>query len=67
MRIKDESGNIVPGMIKNSIGGIVVDNLTEYNRHKKQTELALEMQNLKTDMTEIKDMLKLLLLNKSKE
>lgn len=33
IRIKDQSGNIVPGLYKNELGAIVVNNNAEYQRY----------------------------------
>ncbi len=41
MRVKDESNNIIDGLIKTDIGGIIIDKSDSYNRyiqHKKQAE-----------------------------
>lgn len=38
LRVKDESGQIVRGVYKNSLGAILVDNQTEYEKYKRQQE-----------------------------
>lgn len=62
IRVKDVDGNIVPGLVKNGIG-LVVDSNEEYNKYKKDREMVLEIKRLKDEMSEIKEMLRVLTLN----
>ena len=62
IRVKDIDGNIIPGLIKNGIG-LIVDSNEEYNKYKKDKEMVLEIKQLKDEMSEIKEMLRVLTLN----
>lgn len=62
IRVKDVDGNIIPGLIKNGIG-LAVDSNEEYNKYKKDLEMVLEIKKLKDEMSEIKEMLRVLTLN----
>jgi hypothetical protein len=63
IKVKDDTGNIVPGLLKSSHGALVVQPDTAYDRYKKEKELSLEITNLKSEMADIKAML-LILVNK---
>jgi hypothetical protein len=70
LKVKDEYNNIIPNLMKNELGGIVVSKTAEYdqfmaqkNNANKLNSLENEINNIKEDMSEIKHLL-ITLLNK---
>jgi len=59
--IKDENGNVVPGLYKNNRGAIVVKNDQEYAQYMKDIQQQETINNVIKEMTEIKSMLHQLL------
>jgi hypothetical protein len=47
-RVKDEFGNIVPGLLKDERGALVVSDVGEYHKYKRQKEL-IEIQSGRID------------------
>jgi len=66
MRVKDIDGSVVPGLIKNSAGTIVVNSTVEYEKYKREIAAAAELNSLKAELDEIKSLLKILVLNNTK-
>ena len=64
LRIKDESGNILSGLYRNDVGAIIADESEEYHRYlfeKQRLEqinnLSDDVNSLKSEMKDIKNML----------
>lgn len=60
IKVKDEFGNVVPGLFKDSLGNIVVNDQSDYNRYiqeRQQTEtinnIIKEMRTLKQAVNEL--------------
>lgn len=68
IRVKDSQGNIIPGLFKDASGAIVVSDTTEFNKYKRQRDLALEQANqirdLKTELSDLKQLVQQLLESK---
>lgn len=62
IKVKDPTGNVVPGLVKNGIG-LVVSAEEEFLKYKRDRETAVEINKLKDDVSEIKTLLQQLLLN----
>ena len=57
LRVKDEFGNIVPGLFKDGLGNIIVKNDSEYNKYihaKQQHEI---INNLTKEVEELKNII----------
>lgn len=64
LRIKDENGSIVNGLYRTDCGSIINDDIDAYNKYmqKKQNleqinNLSTDLDNLKTEMLDIKTLL----------
>lgn len=62
LRVKDENGNIVPGLFKDSLGAIVVKNDSEYNRYLNEKKQQQTISNLTDQIAELKELVNNLLL-----
>lgn len=64
-RVKDESGNIIPGLLKDEKGALVVSDVSEYNKYKKQKEFmqsqSSKIDSLGKEVEELKRLIKQLL------
>lgn len=57
LRVKDQSGNIIPGLFKDSLGNIIVNNNSEYDKYiqaKQQHEI---INNLTKEVEELKQII----------
>lgn len=64
LKLQDESGNIVKGLLRDSLGGIVAERGPEYNKYiqeKKRLEqinnITNDLGKLQSEMSEIREML----------
>lgn len=64
LKLQDESGNTVKGLLRDPLGAIVAERGPEYNKYiqeKKRLEqinnITTDLCNLQTEMCEIKEML----------
>lgn len=64
LKIQDESGNIVKGLLRDPLGGIVAERGQEYNKYiqeKKRLEqinnITDDLGKLQSEMSEIREML----------
>lgn len=64
LRIKDENGVIIDGLYRTECGSIINDDLTAYNKYMQEKQnleqinnLSADMDNLKSEMTDIKSLL----------
>jgi hypothetical protein len=53
-KVKDESGNIVSGLLKDDRGSIVVEKNLEYSRHLKTKQQAETINKLTKEVDELK-------------
>lgn len=64
-RIKDENGNIVPGVIKTERGAIIVNDTSEFNKYKQQQQMMQEqrrrIENLSSEVETLKALVQQLL------
>lgn len=71
IRVKDDSDNIVTGLFKTEVGSIIVDKQSEYSKYLEEKQrvlrlntLELDINSIKQDLLETKELLLLLLKNK---
>ena len=50
-RVKDENGIIVPGVFKNDLGTVIIDDSAEFNKYKRHKELASDQSRKIHDLT----------------
>lgn len=60
IRVKDTSGNIIPGIYRTESGGLVVDKKEDYEKFKLQQSILLGQKNKIDNMSAEIDRLKLL-------
>lgn len=56
IRVKDQSGNIIPGLFKNGIGALVVKNDSEYDKYIQTKQQQEVINNLTQEVSELKTM-----------
>lgn len=65
MRVKDDQGNIIPGLYRASNGSIIVSDRDGYDKYVKQRDSILEQKTsiskLQTQVDELKEMIATLL------
>lgn len=61
LKVRDESGQIVQGIVKDSLGNLVVNSKAEFDKYKKAQELAADIAKLKTDVAYLMKMLQTLI------
>ena len=71
IRVKDDSDNIVAGLFKTEVGSIIVDKQSEYSKYLEEKQrvvrlntLESDINSIKQDLLETKELLLLLLKNK---
>lgn len=52
--VKDQNGNIVPGLFKDNLGTIAVKNDAEYRRYLREKKQAETINNLMKEVSELK-------------
>lgn len=57
LRVKDENGNIIPGLFKDSIGSIIVKDDSNYNAYVKQKQQQEIINNLTKEVSELKGLI----------
>lgn len=61
LKVRDESGQIIQGVVKDSLGNLVVNSKAEFDKYKKAQELATDIAKLKTDVAYLMKMVQTLL------
>lgn len=64
-QLKDENGNVVRGLAKDEKGSIVVTDTTEFTKYKREKQLILDVENLKKEISHLKDVVAHLLMKNS--
>lgn len=54
IKLKDEIGNVVPGLYKDNLGAIIVENDFEYNRYMIEKKQQETINNLTQEVSELK-------------
>jgi hypothetical protein len=57
IKVKDNSGNVVNGVLRDSNGSLIVNDTTAYTRYKAEVELRLEVKRLRVELDEIKKLI----------
>lgn len=57
LRVKDQSGNIVPGLFKDSLGNIIVKNDSEYDKYIQMKQQHEIINNLTKEVEELKQII----------
>lgn len=65
LRVKDENGNLIPGLLKDGLGNIIVKNDAEYNRFKLERQQQEAINNLTQEISELKLIINKLLSEKN--
>ena len=65
LRVKDENGNVVPGLFKDDRGAIVVNDKPGYQKYLLEKQHQETINNLKQEVSELKDMIHALIANAS--
>ena len=53
MQVKDQSGNIVPGLLKDSLGSIIVEKDYDYNKYVQEKKRLDKINNLESEVKEL--------------
>lgn len=61
IQVKDQQGNIVPGLFKDSLGNIVVQDDLDYRRYNKEKKQAETINNLVKEVAELRQLVNHLL------
>lgn len=64
-RVKDQNGNIIQGLLKDRRGAIIVENNAEYEKYLIEKQHQETINNLKQEVSELKDMIHALIANVS--
>lgn len=57
MHVKDESGNIIPGLFKDSVGAIIVEKNYDYNKYVQEKKRLDKINNLESEVKELKELI----------
>lgn len=57
IKVKDDSGSVIPGLYKNNLGAIVVEKNTEYERYIKEKQQQESINNLSKEVSDLKNMM----------
>lgn len=57
LRVKDQSGNIIPGLFKDSLGNIIVKNDSEYDKYIQMKQQHEIINNLTKEVEELKQII----------
>lgn len=57
MQVRDESGKVIEGVIKDNLGNLIVSDVAEYNKYKFERQQQEIINNLKQDVNSLKTML----------
>lgn len=63
LQVKDQSGNVVPGLLKNDLGAIIVKRDKEYNHYIQSKQQAEIINNLTKEVSELKELIEKILSN----
>lgn len=66
LNLKDENGNVVPGLLKDNRGAIVVKNDAEYQRYMIEKKRQETINNLTQEVSELKDIVNQLITSLNK-
>lgn len=61
MRVKDDSGNIVSGILKVADGVLIAEPGQEYNKYLQEKKRLDKINNLESEIKELKELVKSLL------
>lgn len=61
MRVKDDSGNIVSGILKVADGVLIAEPGQEYNKYLQEKKRLDKINNLESEIKELKELIKSLL------
>ena len=64
MKVADKHGNVIRGLYRIPNGGLIVDDTEGYHKYNKELKAAKELSEVKQELEELRDMVKLLLKNK---
>lgn len=65
IRVKDQDGNVVPGILKDVLGNLVVNDVAEYNKYKREKDSAEQINELKSEVDQLKQLVHALLREKN--
>lgn len=54
LKVKDQNGNIIPGIQKSSTGGIIVEKNSEYEKYLREKEIITRLNKIEKDFDELK-------------
>lgn len=57
IRVKDQAGNIVPGVFKDALGTIVINNNHEYKQYLKDRQSTESINSLNNEIQKQKDLI----------
>lgn len=61
IKVRDENGNVIPGLLKNDLGAIVVEQTSDYQRYLTEKKQQETINNLSKELSELKDLISSLL------
>lgn len=61
MIVKDQDGNIVKGLLRNSSGGLVVNDEIEFNKYKREKESVNRVKHLEEELDQLKQLVQTLI------
>lgn len=64
-RVKDQSGNIIPGIMKGDIGSLVVTDVDQYYKYMREKESIQKINNLENEVQQLKELVQSLLREKN--
>lgn len=57
IQVKDESGNLVPGLLKDNLGAIIVEKDYNYNKYVQEKKRLDKINNLESEVKELKELI----------
>lgn len=60
-RVKDQAGNIIPGLMKSNTGNLVVSNQEQYYKYVREKQSIEKINSLEKEVQQLKELIQTLL------
>lgn len=64
-KVKDQNGNIIPGIVKSDVGGLIVTDTERYYKYMREKESIQKINNLEHEIQQLKELVQTLLRDKN--
>lgn len=64
-KVIDQNGNILPGIVKGNIGGLIVTDETQYQKYIREKESIQKINGLENEVQQLKELVECLIKSQS--